>query len=421
MSFSLRAVGVVELSLKGVFFRLRHNTDLQRNAAFALASTFASATIALVASPILASLLPRSEYGTLNYLNRWIGLLAAFSVPGVAGAISYSVARGFDAEFYHATIFRLRIFLRNSLVFFPILIIVFWIKGDRDFIWLLLAGMLLGPLYLAFDTGEQFLIGKSDFSAIFWRRLAVTLITAIAGIALAIAFPTALAVFVGRSLFGTVLLVIVFRALLRTVKSHERDPTFWSKAKDFNVVSILQSVANLIDGLVLGTIGQFELLAAYALSGAIAAPLEVTSKSFIKLIYGRMVRTRSAREWRLMGIGVAGIIILGLPLLWGIWQVGAPLISMLYPKYPEILQYFPILLIKFVFDFAAALPATYGLFHKYHFWVRFNAAAAALRILVMVVSVLLWGVWGALYTRLAFSVATFSFFFVSLWRADGQV
>ena len=394
------------------------NRDLQRNALLAFGSTMIAALVGLVAAPILAGLLPREEYGTLSYIRTLQGLVMAFSAPGVVNAISYSVVRGYEGVFRSGTYYRLRIYLRNSLFLFPVAAWYYW-REDNALLALVIAlGALFLPWMYAFDTGEQFLIGRSDFATIFWRRLAVIVAIAFAGVGAALVMPTALAVFVTRAVVMAVLTAAVFLLLLRTVRNENLDPEFWRKSKDFSLVSILGSVGNLTDSLVLGSLGSLDLLAAYSLASSIAGPLSGISKSFIKLVFGRMAGQKTKQQQRFWLLLSVLMVIAGVPAILASWWLVSPWVLRLFPKYPELKEFVPVLLVVFVFGFANALALSHALFHAYPTWLRYNTWRNASKIPVVAGAVLVSGVWGALYVRLGYAILDYVVFTFSLWRSQ---
>jgi len=397
---------------------LRQNRDLMRNATFAFASTLITSAISLVSAPILAWLLSRDEYGALAYIGSITGLVIAFSAPGASNAISYGVARGFEGVFQTGSKYRLRVYVRNSLLLLPVA--GWYFLGERNpnlSIMLVVAAILL-PWSTALDTSEQFLVGRSDFGSLFWRRLAVSTSTAISGVGVALLQPTALAVFTGRTIVTAILTISVFFWISHILKNQNEDPEFWPKAKAFNKISILGSTGKLTDRLVLGKMGIMSDLAAYSLALSMCAPMEILGKSMIKLVFGRLSTTRTSRERHMMILLSVGTIVIGVPAILTFLYLISPWIILLFPKYPEIISFLQILLVAYIFYFANALPHTYALFHKNNLWENYYTWRNGIIIPLTAIVVFLKGVWGALYLQLGYAMADYFFFIWLLWKTD---
>jgi len=393
------------------------NQDLRRNSRFALASTIVTLFVGIISAPILAQLLPREEYGALSYVVSLQSLVLAFSLPGLVNAISYSVARGHEAHFREGTLKRVRIYLRNGFVLLPVAGWFLWHEQKPELAMLIALGGLFLPWIYAFDTGEQFLVGRSDFATIFWRRTLSMVVIAGSGILAAYLSATALSVLVIRSLVSAVMYISIFLILLRTVHNDSRDAEFDRKSRDFSIVSMSGSVANLTDRLVLGAVSSLSLFAGYSLALSICAPMDAVTKTLNKLVFGRMTSPRTfgqRHSWvwlSLVGvlIGSAGVLIA--------WKLVLPLVSFLFPKYPEIASMVPVLLISEVMAMGTSIGLIYCQFHHFTVWKRFSLFSNISWIVVMATATLTAGIWGALWTRLAYALLSLVFFNLLLWRS----
>ena len=401
--------------------RVRKNKDLRNNTFLALVSTATTAVVSMISAPILAYLLPREEYGTIIYIGTITGLVVAFSAPGVLNAISFSVARGFEGSLKQGTRYRLRVYFRNSLILLPVAGWYFYFENDTTVALLLIVACLSLPWAVAFDTGEQYLVGRSDFKTMFWRRIIVSVLIALVGILIALIFPHATGVYIGKTLATAVLIYLIYRYLLRTTRNEKQDPEFWEKAKSFNIISILTSIGGFTDKLVLGKIGDLGILGGFSLALASMTPFEIAGKSLIKVFYGRLSTPRERKERHLyVIITVVGLIsgtvflILTLPLL-------QQLVNLIFPKYPEIVYYLPLLIVTYLFHMASAIPSTYGLFHNFSLWSSYNTWRNASRILVLAVTVFTFGVWGAIYARLCYAILDYGMFTFLLWKEAPSV
>lgn len=254
--------------------------------------------IGLVSAPILAHLLPRKEYGILSYVASLQGLVLAFSAPGLPNAISYSAARGYEAHFREGTLKRFGIYLRNGPILLAVAAWYLWKENQQDVALVIALGGLLLPWTHAFDTGEQLLIGRSDFASIFWRRILTVVLIAAGSIFSAWLMPTSLSVLLGRGIVSALMYGSIFLILLKTIKNSKHDAEFETKSRGFSTVSIIGMVAGQTDRLVLGSVGDLALLAGYSLSQSIAAPLDTVTKSLNKIMFGRTASPRPKHQRR---------------------------------------------------------------------------------------------------------------------------
>jgi len=395
---------------------LTQDRRLRRNSGLALASTVIVLAVGIVSAPVLAQLLPKEEYGALSYVVTLQSLVIAFSLPGLANAISYSVARGHEAHFREGTFKRARIYLRNGLVLLPVAGWFLWHEQQPELALLIALGGLLLPLTHAFDTGEQFLVGRGDFTTIFWRRTLSLVIIAGSGILAAYISANAISVFLVRGVVSAVMYISIFWLLLRTIRNDSRDVEFESKSRGFSSVSMLGTLSGQIDRLVLGTIIGLDLLAGYSLALSLSVFMESITKTLNKIIFGRMALPRTSeqrRSW--VWLSLAGVLVGSLFLL-AVWQFVAPLVSLLFPKYPEIITMLPLLLIGEIFSMGTSLGLIHCQFHQFALWKRYELFVSISWIPVMLVATLTAGIWGALGVRLAYAFLSFAFYNLFLWK-----
>jgi hypothetical protein len=319
--------------------------------------------------------------------------------------------------FRAGTYYRLRTYLRNSLV---LVILSAWYllveKNPPLALLILLSGILL-PWTYAFDTSEELLMGRWDFSSIFWRRIGVKFLVVLASVAVAYFIPSSLAVFTIRGITTSILTMALFYILLKSIKNDQIDPDFWNKGKDFSKISVLGAISNLTDRLVLGKSGALSQLASYSVALSVASPLNELSKSFIKIVFGMMGRKRSHAKRKLWFILSLVVGVAGIPILLICWNMILPLALKLFPKYPELAQFVPFLFISASLSFGANMGQTYSLFHSYELWNKYNLIRNASKIPTAACAVLIYGVYGALYIRIGYSLADFIVYNVLLWHS----
>lgn len=392
------------------------NRDLQRNSGLALATTVVSVLTGLVSAPILAHLLPRKEYGMLSYVASLQGLVIAFSSPGHASAISFSTARGCEAHFREGTLQRVRIYLRNGLALLAVAAWYLWMERQPDMALIIALGGFLLPWTHAFDTGEQFLVGRSDFTAIFWRRMLTVILIAVSSLISAWLFPTSFSVLLGRGLVSALMYISIFLVLLQTVRNNRHDAEFEAKSRGFSIVSITGMVAGQTDRLVLGLVGDLGLLAGYSLSQSITAPLDALTKSLNKIVFGKVASPRSQHQrrfWLLLSIAFAAVGSISIVVA---WNIALPIVHKLFPKYPELSRMVPVLLVARVLNSGTSIALVYSQFHAFDVWKKFQVAASISSVVVIAIATWAGGVWGALWSNLAYAAISFLFFNAILWR-----
>jgi O-antigen/teichoic acid export membrane protein len=418
ISSSVRQLSSFFSKAVATFVALTHNTRLRNSAILVLASSLLTSAIGFVSAPILALLVPKDEYGTLAYIGSITGLVVAISAPGASNAISYSVARGFEGVYRTGSLYRLKIYLRNSLVLLPVAGWYYWVGRDLNFALMLIVGAVTLPWSSALDTGEQFLVSRSDFRLLFWRRLGVSIVIALSGIAVALIRPTALSVFTVRSIAASLLTVFIYLWVCRELRNQTMDTEFWPKAKAFSWISILGSISKTTDRLVLGKMGTLSELAAYSLAASMCIPVEILGKSLIKLSFGHLQTPRTSHERHLMMLLSIGSAAVGVFFVFALLNTFGHWLSLIFPKYPEMLRLLKPLLVISVIQFANALPHTHALFHNYGSWTWYNTSRNALTIPLTAIVVFVSGVWGAIFLKLFLAIIDYLFFFWLLLCAE---
>lgn len=396
--------------IKAQIAAIWHNRQLQKDTFLLTVSEAVSVAIGMVSMPILTSLLSRESYGALNFASSVQGLIRAFSAPGVENGIGYSVARGYEGTFRVGTYYRFRIYLRNSLFVLPVAAWFFLFKHDHLVAWLIVVSGITLPWAYAFATWEQFLVGRRDFIAIFWRRLGARAISAFAPIAAAYLNPTAIMVMAGRELASAGVCIGIFMVLVRKTHNDLIDPEFALKCKGFGQVSVVHALANLIDRLVLGTLGAFSPLAAYSIGLTMATPLDVIGINFNKVAFARMSRPRDIKVrkfWLVLSVVMAlgGIVVFII-----IWHYIWPFVHRFFPAYPDLGQIVPPLFAASCMGWGSALGQNYGQFHDYELWKRYYLARNGSRIIISAAAVMLGGLWGAIYTKMGYAFLDLLFF-----------
>lgn len=375
-----------------------------------------SAIVGLVSASFVTKLLPREDYGALSYVASLQGLVLAVSLPGLANAIAYSAARGYEAHFREGTLKRACLYFRNGLFLLPVAA-WYWLHDNNPQLAILVAlGGLLLPWSQGFDTSDQLLMGRGDFAPMFWRRTLTVVLIAASGIIAAALIPSAGSVLLGRSVVSFLLYLAIFLLLLRTVHNEHHDAEFNRRSRDFSVVSIVGTVAGLTDRLILGSMGNFGPLAGYSLALSISGPMDIITKSFNKLAFSKMADARQAHQRHFWVELSLAFVIFGTIAMLLVWRLVFPLVNAFFPKYPELVNMVPVLVGVGILNTGTSLGLVYAQFHAFEAWKRFNLIANASSIPVMVVAVFWGGVWGALWTNFIYGVIPFVFFNVVLWH-----
>lgn len=302
--------------------------------------TFVTTTLlALLLSVAFANLLPREVYGNYQYLLSLSALLGAISLTGINGAITQSVARGYEGDLRAGAAATLRWNLVPTAVGFAGAA-YYAIQGNGALALGLIIIALLAPATGAFGTYNAFLGGKKEFKRSFIYSSIVNG-AYYASIFLTIYFfknATAL-IFVNLAVNLAAMIFIYIRTLRVYAPNDRTDPETVPYAAHLSVMNAFSTVIYQLDSiLVFHFLGPIQL-AVYSFATMLperfgAALNFIATAAFPKFANRTLTELRDtiiSKTFRAALAGALGALV---------YILIAPfLFQLLFPKYLDVIPY----------------------------------------------------------------------------------
>jgi len=373
--------------------------------------------ISLAASFLLsiafARLLPKETYGDYRYILSIFELLAISSLQGLNGVMVQGIAQGFDGVVRAGLKTKLKWSFFGS---FASLIIgaYFWIKGNTTFTicFLIVAAFL--PLIKGSELYQSVLDGKKMFD----KRAKYSIIIQIfytAGLVIALFFTKNVILivftyFLSISLIRTYFLLKTFRKFL---KNNNSNPKFIAYGKHTSLIGIIGLVSQQIDKILLFHFIGPAPLAVFSFATLPVDNLRTPLQTIQELALPRLA-TRSAEEIKkslpkkLFKMSLIILLIIGIYIL-----IVPYVFKIFFPQYMDAVPYsrlysFDLL----VFPMSMMMLALYAKMKTKELY-KVNIINPIIQIVLAVILVPLYGIFGAIIARLASGVFYFflSYFF----------
>jgi len=369
--------------------------------------------VAFALSVLYARYITKDVYGEYRYVLSVLSTLGIFTFPGLGIATTRAIARGFERTYYHTAklIFRL-----SSLVavFGVIISAYYFLTGQTRIAAALGLGSVLIPFVEGLGNWRGLLDGlgkyktKSMWNSAIKLSYGITMIVVVVACYLLHISPlgTLLALvgtYYGVHGIGNIFALWRARPLINPETSTDPSATMYGMHLSF--AGMIATIATYLDSVVIYNILGAEQLALYAF--AIAPPEQLKSLlsntalvSYTKLslrthttAVTEIIRTLPRKALRACGISVALVIV---------YIVAAPFVyNVFFPKYTSsvlLSQIFALSLLVFPFGvFNTALDAIGNVRALY----MNHSFAPIIQIILILVCIPLWGLWGAVVARVA--------------------
>jgi len=237
--------------------------------------TIISGLLALATAVAFANLLPKTTYGTYQYILSTVGILGIFGLSGIKTAIGYASARGKDQSFFDAIRAKVRWAFLSSAVSLGTGIYYF-LQGNNELGLAFIITAAFLPWWDVYGNYVPYLQGKKRFDKLVLYESGAQCINALVIIA-TILFTQNLLILlsayfaswtVGRYFFYR-------RALIVVPPNDERDPSLLSYGKHLSLMNIVSVVASNADKFLLWHFLGAAEVAIYTFS--LAIPLRASS------------------------------------------------------------------------------------------------------------------------------------------------
>jgi len=365
-----------------------------------------------------ANLLPKETYGTYKFVLSLAGILTVFTLPGMMTSLTQAVARGFEGALQPVIKERVRWALIGSAA--ALGIAVYYYANDN--LTLTLSALIIAfflPIMDTFGTYEGLLHGKREFKASSTYGLTQKIVSVIAMVA---------TMFVTTNLFAILLAYFIpyttlrYFFLKRTLKKYQankkEDPDSLSYGKHLSAMTIISALANQLDKILLFHYLGAAPLAIYSIAVAPPEQLKGILKNvnilalpkFSQRSLMEIRQNLTAKIWRFGALLIISSIIYIL--------IAPYLFRVFFPEYLESIPYSQVfslsILAVLLFIPISVLQAQKKTKELY----KFNLATAIFQILVYIVLVPLYGLWGAITAWMIGRAFNLLYSFYLLYRAD---
>ena len=364
-----------------------------------------SALAGLLLAIAFANLLDPTTYGNYKYILSIAGILGIFSLSGMKTAVTQATARGFEGSFYSA----FKIKLKYGILISAISIIgcAYYFLRENELlpIPLFLMAIFL-PIMYASQIYNSFLFGKKLFSKGIKYSAIIKIISTM--ILICVLFLTKNLIFLIFAWLASYTILNLFFFLITKQKFHPNkmeDAKTITYGKHLSVIDFISIVADYLDKILLFTMIGASQLAVYYFATILPIYIKNTLSSINTLAVPKF-SVRPEKEIRqkifkkiyklfLLTISVIIAYIITVPYLYKIF----------FPQYIESIIYsqififslisFPLILLNSFFQSKMMKKELYLL-----------KIAPFLRVILFIILIPLFGIWGAIVSILATEIFT---------------
>lgn len=374
-----------------------------------------TALFSFLLSIAFANLLTKTEYGTYQYLLSVASLLTAFTFTGFNIAITQSVARGYEGTFKAS----LRPQLLWNLV--PAAAAFVWsgyyfLLGQPTLgIGVLIVGITL-PILNTCNSYSAYLAGKTEFKrSSLYSVLGNAAYYACIFIGV-IFFRNALPLVLINLLVTTATTAFFFFRTIQTSRiKNDVDPNAKPYAKHLSVMNVLSVIATQLDNLLVFHFLGAASLALYSIATLLPERLGAAFKSVIVASLPRFSE-RDLAEVRKNIIFRLALLIGATIVAAGGYALIAPLLfEVVYPAYGSAILYSQVYSLTFISFGASLVMSIFFAHRKVRELYILNVGAPLVQIVMQVVAIILWGLWGLIFAKILSSfllslIAVFLFY-----------
>ena len=363
-----------------------------------------------------ANLVPKDVYGNYKLILSLAGMLAAFTLTGMGTAVTQAVARGADGVFRTAFWVELR---WSALIVLAALAgaIYYFVNGNRVIAISLLIVGVCAPIIESTSLYGDFLNGKKDFRTGALYGVIRGLVPATFILA-TICFTQnviliVLAYFLSHAATSGALYLLVLKKYRPARETDHSNTAYGKHITLTNAISIVAS--NLDKVLVFHYLGAVQL-AVYGIAFSLPAQMKILQKmvgtlAFPKLSSASLQTVRSEIHHKAQKLLIGSVIVIA------IYIAAAPLIfRLVFPQYIDAVPLSQALALAYVF-IPAVLYSQAIFSKKRQREIYMNKVlAAAARILLLLVLLPTFGIWGAVYAYFLANAVSFAISFTIFMR-----
>lgn len=367
-----------------------------------------ASSLSFVMAIAFAYYISKDVFGTYKYILSITGLLSIFALSGLDTALKRSVAQGNEGSLVPTTITAMRWATLGSICSIGVSLYYFF-NQDNILGW----AFMLVAIFLPFKDNFSFCLTFIDAKKLFKTRVIYSLIiniTSSALLILTVIISKNLFVIIGAYFIPRILVTLLF--FIKTVRSipsnAKSDPGITNYGKHLSVLRILGLVAEQLDTILLWNLLGASSVAIYSFAlsptNQIRSFLNVISTlAFPKLAQNSLEELRRTLPGKLMTMFIiVAIITIS-------YIIAAPfLFRIFFPKYIDSVIYSQVFSLSLLFMPRNILLDTMTAHGEKKKLYMLSLAGSGVRIVLMLIFVRIFGIWGAIGSYLLAGISSFT-------------
>lgn len=375
-----------------------------------------SVLLRMILLVIFARFADKGFYGEYQFVSTVLWVLVLFSMPGMDTSIVQSVARGYESSLISGTRAKLRWSLLGSAALVCVSL-YFKYVSPRPFWNVFLALVVFFPLWSAGSTIMAYYRGKEQFDKAAFYEIFVGILTTIASIVAFLLTKSLLVIFVASTIIGILVFEIMYSRLLCRIKPLPVDEHVVSYGRHVTFMTAINFVAPYADRFAITYIAGYEGLAVYSIATSIPMTLSFCGKLLSTLLLPKLSRGHDSHVHSIKKLfwwfSLAALIMTGVVILLMPW-----LIPFLFSdEYVEAVRYSQAALLYLVFFIPTSV--LYSVFQgkkAVKLLYAYNLGIGITDLALLAVMVPLYGIWGAILTKVILGFLGFVFLVIAFYR-----
>ncbi len=356
---------------------------------FAILGSFAAVTV-------LANAVPKEVAGTYNYVIAAFSIISITTLPGMNNALARAVAQGNDGNVNSAL--RKRFFFGSFGIIISVIIgLIQFYLGHKE---LGIAFLIVAPFVPLTDTMSNlttsFWQGKKDFKKSALYNATYYLLFSALNILVFITTHNIYFILVGVLIGQTIAGILVFQSIKRENTTY--DPIAEKLGYHLTIMQGFRTFASNIDRVIVWHLAGPAMVAAYTFA---ATPV---FKVYQLLPVGAVTLPHLSNHQfthetkRMITKKAFSLFFISIPLVIIAITIAPFVYSILFPKYPESVHYFQVLIASLVFMPSLLIDAALTAFHKTNILYITEIGIPLIKIALMIIGGYYFGmkgiVWG---------------------------
>jgi O-antigen/teichoic acid export membrane protein len=361
----------------------------------------------LVLTIVLGNLLPQDVYGQYKFVISTIGVIGAFTLTGLGPSTIRSVAKGFEGTFKIAT----KTFLKWGVLTFLISlgVAIYYFINDNNIlaICMLILGSLWPPL-VSMSLYNPFLVGKKEFKTKTFYGIFQNTIPALSIIITVLLTESVVLIILIYFLSSVITTILLYFQTLRKYKPNNLvDPDGLTYGKHLSLMDILGILSLYLDKiLVFHYLGAVQL-AIYAFALAMPRQIQSLNKILKSLIFPKISNRKVEELKKSIPEKATKVFVVAVAIV-AIYIFISPYIyKYIFPQYIDSILYSQVFSLSLLFFPGMLFNQTLIAHMRKKELYFLKTFTPTLRILLFLVLLPLYGIWGAIFSILVTDLIKF--------------